>query len=84
MTASQIAEIGRMTETELLAIAYVEAADGDLDVALRNALEDRLVLEEELVVARGLNLTNATLPLQGAATAIPYPQGNGVESTTGY
>ena len=53
MTASQIAEIGRMTESELLAIAYVEVALCGLDVALRNALEGRLVLEEELVVARG-------------------------------
>ncbi|KQP94359.1 hypothetical protein ASF60_13015 [Methylobacterium sp. Leaf113] len=71
MTASQIAEIGRMTETELLAIAYVEAADGDLDMALRNALEDRLVLEEELVVARGLTSTNAASPFQ--ATVTPRP-----------
>jgi hypothetical protein len=71
MTASQIAEIGRMTETEVLAIAYVEAADGDLDVALRNALEDRLVLEEELVVARGLTSTNAALPTQETVTPSP-------------
>ena len=71
MTASQIAEIGRMTETDLLAIAYVEAADGDLDLALRNALEDRLVLEEELVVARGLTSTNAPLPIQATVTPSP-------------
>lgn len=71
MTASQIAEIGRMTETELLAIAYVEAADGDLDVALRNALEDRLVLEGELLVARGLTSTNAALPTQATVTPSP-------------
>lgn len=71
MTASQIAEIGRMTETELLAITYVEAADGDLDVALRNALEDRLVLEEELVVARGLTATNAALLIHATVTPSP-------------
>lgn len=71
MTASQIAEIGRMTETELLAIAYVEAAEGDLNVALRNALEDRLVLEEELVVARGLTSTNAALPFRSTVTPRP-------------
>lgn len=71
MTSSQIAEIGRMTETELLAIAYVEAADGDLDVALRNAVEDRLLLEEELVVARGLTSTNAVLPFRSTVTPRP-------------
>jgi len=60
-----------MTETELLAIAYVEAADGDLDVALRNAVEDRLLLEEELVVARGLTSTNAVLPFRSTVTPRP-------------
>jgi hypothetical protein len=70
MTASQLAEIASMTKTEMLAIAYVEAADGDVGLALRQALEDRLVLEEELEVARSLTSTNATLTLRAAATPI--------------
>jgi hypothetical protein len=70
MTASQLAEIASMTKTEMLAIAYVEAADGDVGLALRQALEDRLVLEEELEVARSLTSTNATLTLRAASTPI--------------
>jgi len=70
MTASQLAEIASMTKTEMLAIAYVEAADGDVGLALRQALEDRLVLEEKLEVARGLTSTNATLTFRAVATPI--------------
>lgn len=51
MTAAQIAEIAAMGEAEVIALAYEDAANGDVRRALRHAIEDVLSLETRLVVA---------------------------------
>lgn len=48
MTAAQIAEMASMSQAEVVALAYEEAAGGDLGQALRDAAEDLLNLEERL------------------------------------
>jgi hypothetical protein len=51
MTAARIAEIATMSEAETVALAYEEAAGGDVRRALRQAIEDVLILETRLAVA---------------------------------
>ncbi len=54
MTAAQIAEIASMSEAEVIALAYEEAAGGDVGQALRDAAEDLLALEDRLVATERL------------------------------
>jgi len=51
MTAAQIDEMAAMSEVETVALAYEEAAGGDVRRALRQAIEDVLILEARLAVA---------------------------------
>lgn len=58
MTAAQIAEMVSMSQAEVIALAYEEAAGGDASRALRDAAEDLLALEVQLadtarLVSRG-------------------------------
>ncbi|WP_311275221.1 hypothetical protein [Methylobacterium sp. WCS2018Hpa-22] len=50
-TAAQLAEIEAMTDVEAGTLAYLEAAQGDIERALAFAVEDVLRLEADLVVA---------------------------------
>ncbi|MDO9428492.1 MAG: hypothetical protein Q7T93_16870 [Methylobacterium sp.] len=64
MTAAQIAEMASMSQAEVVALAYEEAAGGDVGRALRDAIEDLLVLEDRLaaterLVSRGFVLGSA-------------------------
>ncbi|MGU3363020.1 hypothetical protein ACLBWX_22115 [Methylobacterium sp. M6A4_1b] len=52
MTAAQIAEMASMSETEMIALAYEEAAGGDTCRALLQAIEDILSLEAKLATAQ--------------------------------
>jgi len=54
MTAAQIAEIASMSEAEVIALAYEEAAGGDVGQALRDAAEDLLALEDRLAATERL------------------------------
>lgn len=51
MTAAQIAEMASMSEAEMIALAYQEAAGGDARRALQQAIEDVLHLEAKLAAA---------------------------------
>lgn len=51
MTAAQIAEMAAMSEAEMIALAYEEAAGGDARRALRQAIEDVMALEKKLAAA---------------------------------
>jgi hypothetical protein len=51
MTAAQIAEMASMSEAEMIALAYEEAAGGDTRRALRQAIEDVMALETKLAAA---------------------------------
>lgn len=51
MTAAQIAEMTAMSEADTVALAYEEAAGGDVRRALQQAIEDVLILEARLAVA---------------------------------
>jgi hypothetical protein len=51
MTAAQIDEMAAMSEAEIVALAYEEAAGGDVRRALQQAIEDVLILEARLAVA---------------------------------
>ncbi|KQO66874.1 MULTISPECIES: hypothetical protein [unclassified Methylobacterium] len=51
MTATQIAEMASMSEAEMIALAYAEAAGGDARRALLQAIEDILSLEAKLATA---------------------------------
>ena len=48
---AQLVEIGAMTDVEAGTLAYLEAAQGDIERALAFAVEDVLRLEADLVVA---------------------------------
>ncbi len=50
-TAAQLEEFGRLTEAEAAAVAYLEAAEGDIERALAFAVEDVLRAEAGLVAA---------------------------------
>ena len=52
MTAAQIAEMASMSDAEMIALAYEEAAGGDVRHALVRAIEDVLSLEARLAVAQ--------------------------------
>ncbi|KQO61578.1 MULTISPECIES: hypothetical protein [unclassified Methylobacterium] len=54
MTAAQIAEMASMSQAEVIALAYEEAAGGDVDQALRDAAEDLLALEDRLATTERL------------------------------
>ena len=51
MNAGQIVEMAAMSEAETVTLAYEEAAGGDVRRALRQAIEDVLILEARLAVA---------------------------------
>lgn len=51
MTATQIAEVAAISEAKTVALAYEEAAGGDVRRALQQAIEDVLILEARLAVA---------------------------------
>ena len=51
MTAAQIAELASMSVAEMIALAYEEAADGDVRRALLQAIEDIINLEARLATA---------------------------------
>ncbi|MBY0260458.1 hypothetical protein [Methylobacterium sp.] len=51
MTAAQIADLAAMSEVEMIALAYEEAAGGDACRALRQAIEDVIALETKLAAA---------------------------------
>lgn len=54
MTAVQIAEMASMSQAEVIALAYEEAAGGDVGQALRDAAEDLLALEDRLATTERL------------------------------
>ncbi|KQP27484.1 hypothetical protein [Methylobacterium sp. Leaf100] len=54
MTAAQIAEMASMSQAEVIALAYEEAAGGDVGQALRDAAEDLLALEDRLATTERL------------------------------
>ena len=54
MTAAQIAEMASMSQAEMIALAYEEAAGGDAGRALRDAIDDLLALEERFAEAERL------------------------------
>nr|USU31152.1 hypothetical protein NG677_17645 [Methylobacterium sp. OTU13CASTA1] len=54
MTAAQIAEMASMSQAEVIALAYEEAAGGDVGQALRDAAEDLLALENRLATTERL------------------------------
>jgi hypothetical protein len=65
MTAAQIAEIASMSEAEMIALAYEEAAGGDTRRALRQAIEDVIALEKKLAAAErmvSLGFVRGALP----------------------
>lgn len=51
-TASQIQTVAAMSEAEVAAIAYLEAAEGDTEQALAFAIEDLLRVEQDLAEMR--------------------------------
>ncbi|GJE29542.1 hypothetical protein [Methylobacterium organophilum] len=51
-TASQIQTVAAMSEAEVAAIAYLEAAEGDTKRALAFAIEDLLRVEQDLAEMR--------------------------------
>lgn len=51
-TAAQVRTIADMSEAEVNALAYLEAAGGDAERALAYAVEDLLRAEGDLAVAR--------------------------------
>ncbi|MBY0259645.1 hypothetical protein [Methylobacterium sp.] len=69
MTAAQIVERATMSEAEMIALAYEEAAGGDARRALRRAIEDVMALEVKLATAERVvshGYVRGTLP--GRAT----------------
>ncbi|WP_238209197.1 hypothetical protein [Methylobacterium marchantiae] len=63
LTANHVARIAALTDIEVPAIAYEEAADGDAARSLRFAVEDILILEGRsaealLVVSDGASLAS--------------------------
>lgn len=54
MTAAQIAEIASKSQAEVVALAYEEAAGGDVAQALRDADEDLLDREDQLAATERL------------------------------
>jgi hypothetical protein len=52
MTAAQLAELAALTDEEVTAIAYLEAAGGDHDKALLAAVEDLIACEVRLSEAQ--------------------------------
>lgn len=52
MTAAQLAELASLTDAEMTAIAYLEAAGGDHDRALLAAVEDLIACEVRLSEAQ--------------------------------
>lgn len=69
MTAAQIAELAAMSEAEVIALAYEEAAGGDARRALRRAIEDVIALETKLAAAErmvSLGFVRGALPSRAA------------------
>lgn len=69
MTAAQIAEMASMSEVEMIALAYEEAAGGDARRALQQAIEDVLSLEGRLAAAERMvshGYVRGALPSRGA------------------
>jgi len=54
MTAAQIAEMAWLSQAEMVALAYEEAAGGDVGQALRDAIDDLLALEARFAEAERL------------------------------
>lgn len=50
-TAAELAQIEALTDVEIAALGYLEAAEGDVERALAFAVEDILRVEGELVTA---------------------------------
>ncbi|UMY19835.1 hypothetical protein MMB17_11355 [Methylobacterium organophilum] len=51
-TASQIQTVAAMSEAQVTAVAYLEAAEGDAERALAFAIEDLLRVEQDLAEMR--------------------------------
>jgi hypothetical protein len=51
MQATELAEMAALSDVEVTTIAYVEAANGDIDLALRWAVGDLLASEERFAEA---------------------------------
>ncbi|MBY0257978.1 hypothetical protein [Methylobacterium sp.] len=69
MTAAQITELAAMSEAEVIALAYEEAAGGDTRRALRLAIEDVIALETKLTAAErmvSLGFVRGALPSRAA------------------
>ena len=69
MTAAQIAEMASMSEAEMIALVYEEAAGGDAHRALLQAIEDVLILEAKLAAAEqriSYGFVRGGVPGQGA------------------
>lgn len=69
MTAAQIAELAAMSEAEMIALAYEEAAGGDARRALQQAIEDVIALETRLAAAERMvshGYVRGALPDRGA------------------
>ena len=64
-----IATFSALTEEDVVIVAYVEAAEGDLEIALRFAVEDLLVAERQVAHAAkqvSLGYVRGNLPETGA------------------
>lgn len=69
MTAAQIAEMASISEAEMIALAYEEAAGGDARRALVQAIEDVMALETKLAAAERMvshGYVRGALPGRGA------------------
>jgi len=51
MQATELADMAALSEAEITTIAYIEAARGDVDLALRWAVGDLLASEERFATA---------------------------------
>jgi len=51
MRANELADMAALSEAQIITIAYIEAAQGDVDLALRWAISDLLASEEQFATA---------------------------------
>ncbi|MBX9930815.1 MAG: hypothetical protein K2Y56_04645 [Methylobacterium sp.] len=54
MSAAEVAAFTALTDEDVAVVAYVEAAEGDIETALRFAVEDLLMAERRIALAAKL------------------------------
>lgn len=54
MSAAEVAAFTALTDEDVAVVAYVEAAEGDIETALRFAVEDLLMAERHIALAAKL------------------------------